>query len=294
MQTVRFSGQACVALENAWLRLLVAQSVGPRLLFLGLDGSGNLLAELPDLVVERPGAEPFHFYGGHRLWAAPEDLGRTYLPDDALVEIAAVPDGLLVTQNLEPGTGLQKSIQVVLAADRPRLVLIHRLTNRGGRPVSCAPWSITQFRTGGLAILPQATTDTGLLPNRSVALWPYTDPYDEAVAWGKSCILVRGNMTRPFKLGFPNPRGWLAYWLDGILFVKHAAYDPQAAYYDSGSSSEFYCNNRFLELETLAPIGTIPPGGSAAHVETWDLYGNIEPPRDEQEAQALTARLRLE
>jgi len=293
MESVKFSGQDCVPLENGLLKLLITQSVGPRILFLAFRGSRNLLAELPDFVSECPGGWTFHFYGGHRLWDAPEDMARTYLPDDSPVDVTPLKDGIVVTQVTHPRTGLQKSIEIVLESGTSRVVLTHRLTNRGVSPLTCAPWAITQFRTGGVAILPQASEDTGLLPNRSLALWPYTDLVNPHVTLAQSHILVEANLEGPLKLGFPNPHGWLAYWLDGILFVKRAPFDAQAAYYDYGSSSEFYCNQRFLELETLAPVGTIPPDGSATHVETWELFADIERPHNVQDAQALAAALGL-
>jgi hypothetical protein len=49
-----------------------------------------------------------------------------------------------------------------------------------------------------------------------------------------------------------------------------------------------------LELETLAPIGTIAPGGVASHVETWNLYKDIERPQNEKEVHELVARLGLD
>ena len=101
-------------------------------------------------------------------------------------------------------------------------------------------------------------------------------------------------METPFKVGFPNPRGWLAYWLDGTLFVKRAKYDAKSAYFDFGSSSECYCNGQFIELETLSPIETILPGECISHVETWEVYGQIDCPRDEKDVQALAERLGLE
>ncbi len=293
METVKFVGHECVPLQNDVLKLLVTQSIGPRILFLSLKGGRNLFAELPDFVTECPGAGPFHFYGGHRLWEAPERLSRTYVPDDRPVEVAPIENGLLVTQPAEPRTGLQKSIEIVLQGQAPRVLLTHRLTNIGQAPLSCAPWAITQLRLGGVAILPQAAEDTGMLPNRSLALWPYTDPANPHVWWGKKHIAVEAQMKGPFKLGFPNPRGWLAYWLDATLFVKRAAYDPQGSYCDCGSSSEFYCNQQFLELETLAPAGTLAPGQSAAHIETWELYADIDRPHDLKEAESVVGTLGL-
>jgi hypothetical protein len=82
--------------------------------------------------------------------------------------------------------------------------------------------------------------------------------------------------------------------LNGTLFVKRAKYDAGSSYFDFGSSSECYCNDKFIEMETLAPISTILPGGSATHVETWELYGQIACPRDEKDVNFLVEKLRLE
>ena len=294
MQTVDFLGHECIPLTNKTMKLLVTRSVGPRILSLGFLDGGNILAELPDFVTDCPGVGAFHFYGGHRLWHAPEELHRTYLPDDSAVDIAPLKDGLLVTQKTEIQTGLQKSLEICLAEESAKVVITHRLTNHGLWPVTCAPWAITQLKPGGVAILPLAQEDTGLLPNRSLVLWPYTNMSNPNVQWGSNYILVNASMDTPFKVGFPNPRGWLAYWLDRTLFVKRAQHEAQADYYDYGSSSECYCNDKFLELETLAPIGTIAPGAIASHVETWNLYNNIDRPRDEKDVQAFVEKLGLE
>lgn len=294
METIQYQGLDCVALENASLSLLVTQSVGPRILSLRYKGGENLFAELPNFVSERPDGKLFHFRGGHRLWHAPEAMPRTYALDDDPVEINLSGGGVWVRQKADAETGIEKSLHITLVGDQPRVVVRHTLTNRGPWPIECAPWTITQLRTGGVAILPQSRNQTEVLPNRSLALWPYTDLASPQVTWGNRTLLVRAEMTGPFKVGFPNPRGWLAYWLDGTLFVKHAAFDASAAYYDFGSSSECYCNDKFLELETLAPIHRLEPGGSAEHVETWDLYADVDYPADEGTAQAMVDKLGLE
>lgn len=294
MKTENFLGHECISLENEALKLLITQSIGPRILWFGFKDGDNLFAELPDFVTDCPGSGVFHFYGGHRLWHAPEEPSRTYLPDDSPVDISPLENGLLVTQPTEPKTGLQKSIEIQLNADSARVILTHRITNHGLWDVTCAPWALTQFKTGGIAIFPQSRKDTGVLPNRTLTLWPYTDMTNKNVHWGSNYILVNANMTSPFKIGFPNPRGWQAYWSNSTLFVKHAEYQTQAEYYDYGSSSESYCNDQFIELETLAPIGIIPPGGTVTHVETWNLYKDIARPQNEADAQALADKLGLE
>lgn len=293
MEITDYFGYECALLENDQVRLLVTRSIGPRIISFGFKDSVNLLAVLPDFVSELPNGGEFHFHGGHRLWVAPERFETTYIPDDEPVDVSHLKNGLQVTQSVQPQTGLQKSLEIQLT-DRAQVIITHKLTNCGSHPVICAPWAITQFKTGGVAILPQARHDTGVLPNRSLALWSYTDMSNEHVIWGRDYILVNARMETPFKIGFPNPRGWLAYWLNGTLFVKHAEYDPQADYYDFGSSSECYCNDQFLELETLAPVTTIPPGGAAVHVESWELYKDAPRPQDEKEADLLVKKLGLE
>ena len=293
METVNFLGLECYPLENESLRLLVTRSVGPRILSFGFKDGENLFAELSDVAIHHADGI-FHFYGGHRFWHAPEEPRRTYLPDDAPVEIVPSETGLLVTQPTESQTGLQKTLEIRPSKDSAQVVITHRLTNHGLWPVTCAPWAITQLKTGGTAILPQTRLDTGVLANRSLALWPYTDMKNPNVQWGSNYILLRANLDSPFKIGFPNPRGWIAYWQNRTLFVKRARYDAKAEYYDFGSSSQCYCNNQFIELETLAPISTIEPGETASHIEVWSLYQGIDRPENENEAQALVNQLGLE
>ncbi len=78
------------------------------------------------------------------------------------------------------------------------------------------------------------------------------------------------------------------------MFVKRACYETGAAYFDFGSSSECYCNNLFLELETLAPVHVLLPGASVSHVETWEIHRWKETPKDEQAIRDLVAGLNLD
>jgi len=278
-----FAGHECVKLENGALGLWLTRSVGPRILGLALRGGENLFAVLSDDSVECPGAGMFSFRGGHRLWYAPEDPLRTYLPDDNPVSIAEIDDGLRVTQPVEAPTGLQKSLTVTLPdqgpGSAPCVVVDHKLHNRGRHPIDLAPWAITQLKPGGVAVLPQATAlsdEYGLLPNRHIVLWPYTRVDSPQITWGDRYLLVEATMREgALKIGFPNPDGWLAYAVDDTLFVKQAPYLTGADYYDRGSSSECYCNPRFLELETLGPRTMLAPGESVTHQETWVVYEGV-------------------
>ena len=276
MKTLDYLGLQCVELSNACLTLYITQSVGPRIISLKAVGGENLFASLPDVTLDCPGKGEFHLYGGHRLWHAPEDPKRTYTPDDDAVQITPKGNGLLVEQAVEPATGIQKTLDIQLVEGSPVVEIEHRLTNRGLWPLTCAPWAITQMKPGGTALLPQNQDlweGNPTLPTRPIVLWPYTDINSPYITWGNEVIRVRASMADGhLKIGYPNPRGWLAYWLDGILFVKRAAFDPTADYFDFGSSSECYCNDLFLEMETIGPRATLNPGESAVHTETWEVH----------------------
>lgn len=294
MNTTRYQNFDCVSLGNESLSLLVTQSVGPRIISLSLRGEENLLANLPDITVERPDGKTFRFYGGHRLWHAPEHMPRTYGMDDAPVEIISIPNGLSVKQPAEAETGIQKSLRIELAGNQPKVTISHTLTNHSAWAVECAPWAITQFKPGGVAILPLNRSASDLLPNRSLAIWSYTDLSSPCLHWGREHLWIQAQMTSAFKLGFPNPRGWLAYALNGTLFVKHADYQAGSEYYDFGSSSECYCCDSFLELETLAPITKLQPGTAVSHIETWELHKTDASIKSEIDINALLQNLNLE
>ena len=284
---MQHSGYDCVSLQNDFIELLVTKSIGPRIISLRLPGGKNLFAELPDSISQRPDGKDYHFYGGHRLWISPEDPIRSYGMDDKPVEINPLEGGLSIRKAVEPESGFEKTLQLKLHPDRSRVTISHKLTNRSEHIVECAVWAITQFLTGGVAILPQSQIDTGLLPNRIISLWPYTDVSTSRLHLGNQFVLIQAEMDTPFKIGFANPRGWLAYWLNGTLFVKRAAYDPQRQYGDFNSSSECYCNQDFLELETLSPLELVKPGMTITHQETWDLYSDIAKPENESAVQKL-------
>lgn len=254
--------------------LLVLQHAGPRIVSLEVAGSPNILADVPDFTIPCPDNAPYQIWGGHRLWYAPETPDVTYLPDDQPVAISEI-DNTLTIRGVPNSVMMQKTLHITVEDDHT-IQINHVLTNHSKNAVTCAPWAITQLKTGGVAILPQArdaVDPAGLQANRSLALWQYTDIQHPNLMLGNRWITVRAayGHGEAMKLGWANRVGWLAYHWQGQLFVKAAEFDPDAWYYDSNSSSECYCNDRFLELETLAPRIMLEPHASTTHRETWQV-----------------------
>ncbi len=249
--------------------------------------TGLIPADKPNLMADLSNAAPvitpygeYHFLGGHRLWHAPEAMPRSYIPDNGEITITDLSDGVILEGKTEPGTGIRKRIEIRLAADKPSAILTHTLINDGLWPVELAPWAITQLRSGGTAILPMPVGNAdlaGLLHNRQFSLWPYARINDPRVKWGDDFILFKADaMLPPFKLGYFNPHGWLAYWVDGILFRKTFEVHPGISHPDNNCNAEIYCNDQFVELESLAPLKILNPGDSVNHAETWDVFDGMD------------------
>src|SRR6185369_4857066 len=81
----------CIRLTNPDVELIVTTAVGPRIIRYGFLGGDNVLAELPDVARETP-LGPWKPWGGHRLWIAPEEMPRSYTPDNEPVEHQILTD----------------------------------------------------------------------------------------------------------------------------------------------------------------------------------------------------------
>ena len=89
------------------------------------------------------------------------------------------------------------------------------------------------------------------------------------------------------KFSFPNPNGWLGYHHKQTLFVKYSPFQPQADYFDMNSSSHFFCQPEFLELETLGPRTMLNPGQFVSHQEVWSLHSRVSFDRTEDMADEI-------
>lgn len=293
--TSDFYGLSTLSLSNEFLRVDYLAEAGPRLVRLFLVGSEvNLLAEVPDMHWETTYGT-FYVRGGHRLWHAPEAMPRSYVPDNEGLEVEAFELGVRLRQPVEGPTGIQKVMEVTLHPDRPALTVQHALHNAGQWTVELAPWAITQMPLGGVAVLPmQAPVPSQYLPNRQLNLWPYTRIGDTRLCLDDDLAAVEGLARKhPFKVGYFNHAGWLGYLFDDVFFMKR--FQPRSGYPhpDQNSNCEVYVWDRFLELETLAPLTRLEPGSTTTHVETWEVVGGLEVKASRDGVRGLVAELGL-
>jgi len=274
-----FHGLPIGILENEHVRLEYLTTAGPRIVGLSYNGSPNLLADVHNLAWDTPNGA-YHPLGGHRLWISPENPEKTYIPDDTGLRVREFKNGVELRGVIEIGSGVQKSLLIEIVARKPEFQLTHTIQNMNSSPIRIAPWAITMFRLGGWVLLPQPVGNAdpyGLLANRHLSLWPYTRFGDPRLTWRDDFILLHAcPELPPAKIGYAGTAGWLAYWLDGILFRKNFQVQTAADYPDGGCNTETYCNDMDVELESLGPLETLAPGASVQFRETWVLQAGLK------------------
>ena len=186
-------------------------------------------------------------------------------------------DAAVFSSGTDSRTGIYKSIKIRPLGENS-FELTHKIANNSMWDVELAAWALSVMAPGGTAVVPIPEGDkTSLLPNKYLAVWPYTNMADPRVSWGKRLITLKQDKTAKtkFKFGLNAEDGWLAYVNNGVAFVKNFAHLVDAEYPDNGCSIEVFTNGDMLEIETLSPLYVLAPGEEIEHVE---IFRALESP----------------
>lgn len=282
----------CLKISNEDVELYVTLDMGPRIIRYSFLGEENEFCDDIPTTMEVSG-EQWHLAGGHRLWHSPEDNPRTYIPDNKEVKWINSANGVILESEVEPWTQIKKEIEITLSKSGSNVKINHRLINKNAWPIELAAWALTVMAPGGIELIPQPKRDTGLLPNRAVALWPYSKMNDSRVYFGDKYIVLKHDkdIKEAFKLGIPNEDGWVAYFNHNNMFIKKFNHNKIEKYPDFGVSYETYTNEFMTEMETLSPLTTLQPNEILSHVERWELVKGISfPGYNEEELNKVVSR----
>lgn len=291
LEKVNYKGWPnCYQLSNGQIDLIVTTDVGPRIIRFGFVDANNEFKEFEEMAGQT-GGQTWRAYGGHRLWHAPEEMPRTYYPDNSPVALETHDGFVRLVQPSEPTTGIQKEIDLRLQPDSAQAIITHRLRNSNLWSVELAPWALSIMAPGGVAIIPlppRGSHAENLQPSNSLTLWAYTNMADPRWTWGHKYVLLRQDPEAllPQKIGARVSDGWAAYARDGHLFVKTFDYLPDARYPDFDSTVELFTDGQILEVETLGPLVDLAPGATVEHVERWFLFREVPAPEDEAGVEA--------
>lgn len=297
MQVVEYRGwKNNLLLSNGDVELIVTLDVGPRVICYRLPGSFNVMKNY-DSQMGGTGEAEWQIRGGHRFWLAPEDLTRTYFPDNRPVkweETGAHSARIIAPPEEE--YGVQKMMELRLGSKGTRVEVLLKVTNTGKQSTELAPWGPTVLAPGGVEIIPlppkkphplhpkNAKSPADYAPNQELILWPYFDFADTRWTFGSRYIFLRQDVNKgPTKIGLAHRMGWVAYLNSGVLFVKRFDYREGAVYPDRGTRYQTFSYQEMLEMETVGELVTLPPGESAELKESWELHGGVADVRTEDD-----------
>ncbi len=290
VETVEYKGWAHnLRLASADAELIITLDVGPRVISYRPAGGVNVFKEMADQLGKSGEAE-WQMRGGHRLWAGPEDLTRTYALDNGPVTYKEIgPGAVRITQPPDAPYGVQKEIDLTLGAKGTRVTAVHRITNVGDKPTELAPWALSVMAPGGLEIIPlppkrphpgppkNARSPADYAADQKLILWPFFDFTDPRWTFGRRYITLRQDpkASGPTKIGLAHRGGWVGYLNGGTLFVKRFGYEEGKPYPDGGANFETFTNADMLEVESLGPLTRLAPGAKVELREEWELFPGV-------------------
>lgn len=292
----------CLSMSNGSIEVFVTLDFGPRVCRLAFIGGENFFKEFESFgdggyLGDDCKFEDDRFFnrGGHRFWLSPESKPRTTYPDNKPVEYKLTPNGAVFTQKVQEINEVQLSIEISMSENEDKLSVTHNAKNTGYWPKEFATWAISVSAQGGTEIIPQNITDTGLLPNRFLSLWPYTKINDPRLCIGDKYIRLvqKPEIRNALKIGLMQERPWAMYFHHNDLFVKTYEVVKNAKYPDNNCTYETYVCGSFIELETLGELKVANPGETNSHTETWQLFKNVPLPSDDDDIDMLAEKYNL-
>ena len=274
----------CVSISNGTIEALVTVDLGPRIISFGFVGGQNFMCDNRVALGGRDDGNYTDFFGsgrkwesfgGHRIWLSPESYPETYTPDDKPVKYEVTENGAVFIPEADTEIGVAKTLELSLSDDSYDMQVKMSVKNIEDEPKKFAVWALSVCSTDGTIVIPMNTNDTGLLSNRIISVWPYTDMSDARIYYGSKYLTVKQDTKaqKPIKFGFDLNCGTAYYVLGNeVLKKNYETKHPYAEYPDGGCSFETYTNNCMLEFETLSELKTVNKGETNDLVETWSLY----------------------
>ena len=276
-------------LANDQIELVVTLDVGPRVISFHTKNGANVFKTF-DEQLGGTGETEWMIRGGHRFWIAPEDLERTYHIDNHPPRhwVDSATGEFIFEAEQNAGGRILKTLGITISPDSAKVRVRHTAKNMDSKPLEFSAWALSVMKAGGTAVIPQPPLGEhprDLLPNRTMVLWPYTDLTDPRFRIGRDFIVLRQAADRPpAKLGLSHKEKQIAYIVDDSIFIKSFDFIEGETYPDGGCNFETFTNREMLEVESLSPLRTVPPGGEITHIEEWTLLplsGSVSTESDE-------------
>lgn len=288
----------CLSITNGIIETIVTIDVGPIIISFGFCDGDNVLYNDIDRIYTYDNEDIRNYYGensinykygGHRFTIIPENMPRSFYPDNEPVVYSLLTNGVAFNPPTQRSNDVALTLEILMNPDASDIMVIHSLQNCAEDKQLLGLSGITNMAPNGLLIVPQNTSsiDGDYLPNRSFALWPFSNINDERVFIGNRYITIKQNQNSndKFKIGTNNHSNWASYFNNGNVFTKHYVHNKKAKYPDYNSSFEVMTDKNLLEIKSLSPLYDVEPDAIVRHVENWSIgkYSVLPSTTDEEQ-----------
>lgn len=201
------------------------------------------LSDYEFLVQEKNNPECF----GSTLWPSPQSIWNwpplktldsdpyEVIKDDSVFEIKSGKDSL---------TGLSFTKNIGNSSNDNSLKLEFKITNEGEKSSSVSPWQITRVKKGGILFFPMGEGE------QKQKYFPLAKTFEkDGIVWYKS---NKEEVLDNHRLNTADGReGWIAYAIDGKVFVKKFQDNEPEKFAPGESEVSFYIsgNADYIEIE---------------------------------------------
>jgi Domain of unknown function (DUF4380) len=201
---------------------------------------------------------------GSTFWPAPQSnwgWPPYSVLDKEEYSVEKIGDTLKMKSSPDSISGLQFE-KNWLSADNKFIRIEYLIRNIAKNPKAVAPWEVTRVPCGGLAFFPDGGNEK--VPASTLKNY-------EQIA-GINWVPVNKTPAQNHeKLFATASEGWLAYALNGVLFIKQFPDTRQQEYSPNQGEVEIYTNKEksYSELESQGSYTLLQPGQSLRYVTTW-------------------------
>jgi len=203
---------------------------------------------------------------GSTLWTAPQsDWGWPPFAvlDEQEYQVEENNGSLKMTSMPDPKSGFQM-MKTWKVTDRQSIEIEYRIKNISEKAKSVGAWIVTRVPCGGMAYFPDG--GAGKVPESKLK----ASLKQDGINW---ISIDKKPATEHQKLFSTAKEGWLAYILDGILFIKQFPDTKPENYAPKQGEVEIYVNKEkiYTELENHGEYRLLQPGELLVYIENWIL-----------------------
>ena len=203
---------------------------------------------------------------GSTLWTAPQiDWGWPPFEvlDNQEYNVEKIGDILKMTSMPDSKSGFQfeKSWQ---ATENNSIRIEYLIKNISGKAKQVGPWEVTRVPCGGLVFFPDG--GKGKVPESNLK----PDLQKDGINW---VAIDKKPIEDHQKLFSTAKEGWLAYYLNGLLFIKQFPDIQPENYSPQQGEVEVYINKSksYTELENQGAYRLLQPGEAIECIVNWYL-----------------------